>query len=90
MAITLASPTTIVLFAAIFSGIQLQGLTGLLAVSELSLGVLLGSLLWWLLLNSGVALFRRELRRLDTVINHVVGIALIGLALIMLARAWPQ
>ena len=90
LAITLASPTTILLFAAIFSGVRLEGVDGIPTLVELSAGVFLGSLIWWIILNSGVALFRRELRRLDTVINRVVGVALILLALLMLIRAWPR
>ena len=60
--LTLANPTTILSFVAIFAGL---GPTGAAATtpppSLFVLGVFLGSALWWLLLSSGVGLLRGRL-----------------------------
>ena len=56
--LTLTNPTTILSFVAVFAGFGLAGTPGYLAGSLLVAGVFLGSALWWLLLSSGVALFR--------------------------------
>ena len=90
LALTLTSPMTIIMFAAIFTGMSMRGVSSLWAVSGLAAGVFLGSVGWFVILNTGVALFRRELHRLDRVINPLVGAMLIIFALVMLVRAWPK
>ena len=57
--LTLTNPLTILSFAAIFAGLGLATAgADYLAAWILVLGVFTGSALWWLLLSSGVSLFR--------------------------------
>ena len=56
--LTLTNPMTILSFAAVFAGFGLGATPDYLAAGTLVAGVFLGSALWWLLLSSGVALFR--------------------------------
>jgi threonine/homoserine/homoserine lactone efflux protein len=60
--LTLTNPITILSFAAIFAGLGLSG-TGryYLSAAWLVVGVFCGSALWWLLLSTGVGLFRRRI-----------------------------
>ncbi len=62
LALTLANPITILAFLGIFTGLGLvaEG-KDFIAASLLVLGVFAGSLLWWLLLASGVGLLRGRL-----------------------------
>jgi threonine/homoserine/homoserine lactone efflux protein len=61
-ALTLTNPTTIISFAAVFAGLGLGGRVGGYGTAALMvLGVFLGSALWWLLLSTGVGLFRSAL-----------------------------
>lgn len=61
-ALTVTNPTTILSFAAIFAGLGLGGRTGSYgAASIMVLGVFLGSAFWWLLLSTGVGVFRRSI-----------------------------
>jgi threonine/homoserine/homoserine lactone efflux protein len=60
--LTLANPTTILSFIAIFAGLRPASAEGdYLAASLFVLGVFLGSALWWLLLSTGVGLVRNRL-----------------------------
>ncbi|MGD1020525.1 MAG: LysE family transporter [Verrucomicrobiia bacterium] len=56
--LTLANPMTILSFVAVFAGFGLGATPDYLSAGALVGGVFLGSALWWLLLSSGVALFR--------------------------------
>lgn len=60
--LTLTNPLTILSFAAIFAGLGLAGSGGrdYASAAMLVLGVFLGSAVWWLLLSSGVGLFRER------------------------------
>jgi threonine/homoserine/homoserine lactone efflux protein len=59
--LTLTNPTTIISFLAIFSGLGLIGTSrNYLSAGILVVGVFLGSALWWLILSSGVSLFREK------------------------------
>lgn len=62
LALTLTNPVTILAFLGIFAGLGLvaEG-KDFAAASVLVLGVFAGSLLWWLLLASGVGLLRGRL-----------------------------
>jgi threonine/homoserine/homoserine lactone efflux protein len=61
-ALTLTNPVTILAFLGIFAGLGLAGGAGnFTAAGALVLGVFAGSLLWWLLLVSGVGLLRGRL-----------------------------
>jgi threonine/homoserine/homoserine lactone efflux protein len=55
---TLTNPMTILSFVAVFAGLGLGSSPNYLAASVLVTGVFIGSALWWLLLSSGVGLFR--------------------------------
>jgi threonine/homoserine/homoserine lactone efflux protein len=60
--LTVANPTTIFSFAAVFAGLGLQGTGGgYTLASVLVAGVFTGSALWWLLLSMGVGLVRSNL-----------------------------
>ena len=64
LALTLSNPLTIISFAAIFSGLGLAGSGGdYLAALALVSGVFSGSTLWWVVLSTGVATFRRRLEQ---------------------------
>ena len=56
--LTLANPMTILSFLAVFAGFGLAASPDYLAAGALVAGVFIGSALWWLMLSSGVALFR--------------------------------
>jgi len=60
--LTVANPSTILSFIAIFAGFGI-GFAGAdyLSASMLVLGVFTGSALWWLILSSAVALFRDKI-----------------------------
>lgn len=91
LALTLTNPTTILSFVAIFAGLGLSGPAGdQWSAALLVLGVFAGSGLWWLILSSGVGLFRGALTpaRLHWV-NRVSGAALFGLGLLALMSLLP-
>jgi threonine/homoserine/homoserine lactone efflux protein len=83
--LTLTNPATIISFAAVFAGLGLANAAGstVAAPGLLTLGVLLGSACWWLLLSGGVSLLRSRLttgalrwvNRLSGVILLVFGVA---------------
>lgn len=56
--LTLANPMTILSFVAVFAGFGHGAAPDYLRASMLVAGVFVGSVLWWLLLSGGVALFR--------------------------------
>jgi threonine/homoserine/homoserine lactone efflux protein len=58
--LTLTNPMTILSFVAVFAGFGLGASPDYLSASILVAGVFVGSALWWLLLSSGVALFRER------------------------------
>jgi threonine/homoserine/homoserine lactone efflux protein len=58
--LTLTNPMTILSFVAVFAGFGLGASPDYLSASVLVAGVFVGSALWWLLLSSGVALFRQR------------------------------
>ena len=61
-ALTVTNPTTILSFAAIFAGLGLgAGAGGYGSASIMVLGVFLGSAFWWLLLSTGVSVFRSSI-----------------------------
>ncbi len=83
-ALTVANPTTILSFAAIFAGLGLGTTSGDRGSAVLMIGgVFLGSALWWLLLSGAVGFFRRALTpaRLRWV-NRLSGALLAGLSVV--------
>lgn len=90
--LTLTSPTTILLFAALFAGLGLGG-DGLRPATApaIVLGVFLGSTVWWLTLTDCIAIARRLLTsRLVRSVHTLSGLALPGFGLMALVRLLPQ
>jgi threonine/homoserine/homoserine lactone efflux protein len=85
--LTLTNPATIISFAAVFAGLGLAGVanSAIAAPGLLTLGVLLGSASWWLLLSGGVSLLRA---RLTTGalrwVNRLSGVILLGFGVVAL------
>ncbi len=78
--LTLTNPMTILAFAAIFAGLGVASESkGYASAGILVMGVFLGSTLWWVILSSGVSLFRKgfDLKALSWV-NRVSGILIMG------------
>lgn len=85
-ALTLTNPSTIVSFAAVFTGLGFVDRAGdWWSSGLLVLGVFLGSALWWLVLSSGVGYVRRSCTpsRLRWV-NALSGVALVCFGLLTL------
>lgn len=62
--LTLANPSTILSFAAVFAGLGLVGaMNGGTAAGVLTLGVFAGSMLWWVLLAGTVSALRARVPR---------------------------
>ena len=84
--LTLTNPMTILAFAAIFAGLGVasEG-KDYFSAGILVMGVFLGSTLWWVILSSGVGLFRKrfDLQALRWV-NRISGILITGFGLISL------
>jgi threonine/homoserine/homoserine lactone efflux protein len=81
------NPTTPVLFAAMAPMLIGPGPGNLAPL--LITGVFMGSLAWWCVLSSGISLLRsRMTSRALGLMNKGAGMAMAGLAIIMLARAW--
>jgi len=76
--LTLTNPLTIFAFIAVFAALGLGNGLGYFSASALVAGVFIGSGLWFLLLSSGVILFRKKL---DLVglrwVNRIAGILII-------------
>ncbi len=60
--LTLTNPMTIMAFGAIFAGAGLAAQSGFMAAAIATLGVVSGSLAWWTVLVTGVALARHAVR----------------------------
>jgi len=85
--LTLANPPTILFFAGIFA--SLATLTGAMQSFVFSLGVVLGSLVWWLLLTAVVAKAARLLRSpVMLLINRVSGLVLLCFGLYGLMQSF--
>lgn len=84
--LTLTNPMTILSFVTIFAGLGLASeRTGYLSAFVLVFGVFLGSALWWILLASGVSLFRHKLNptRLKWV-NRIAGFIIVAFGMVAL------
>ncbi|HEX7619582.1 MAG TPA: LysE family transporter [Anaerolineales bacterium] len=84
--LTLTNPMTIISFAAIFAGLGLGAATGNYgSAGILVLGVFTGSAFWWILLSSGVGIFRARFNtRLLRWVNRISGAIIIGFGLFAL------
>ncbi len=79
--LTLTNPATIISFATVFAALGLAGAVGntFAAPALLTLGVLLGSACWWLLLSGGVSVLRYRLTSgALRWVNRLSGIVLLG------------
>jgi len=80
--LTITNPITILSFIAIFAGLGLGIKNNYWDAGILVLGVFLGSALWWLILVSGVSLFRNQINTHTLQwINRISGIIIIGFGL---------
>ena len=87
--LTLTNPLTILSFVAIFAGLGLAGTGGQYAgAGVLVLGVFMGSAFWWLLLSTGVGLFREKFRARGLQwVNWASGAILLGFGLYAIISA---
>ena len=89
--LTLTNPMTILSFVAVFAGFGLGSSPDYLAASVLVTGVFIGSALWWLLLSSGVALFRSRVGSAwMQVINRLSGCIIFAFGIYSLATSWSR
>ena len=89
--LTFSNPVTILSFVAIYAGWGVESLRGhYLGAAVLSLGVFLGSTFWWLLIFTGVSVFKDlfPTRILGTV-HKVSGTIIAGFGLILLLSLTP-
>jgi threonine/homoserine/homoserine lactone efflux protein len=76
--LTLTNPLTIFAFIAVFAALGLGNELGFFSASVLVIGVFIGSCLWFLLLSSGVTLFRKKLDLAGLKwVNRIAGILII-------------
>ncbi|HVO03519.1 MAG TPA: LysE family transporter [Candidatus Cybelea sp.] len=76
--LTLANPSTVLTFIAIFAGVS-AGQAGLAVAPVIVLGVLLGSAAWWLLLSQGVGVIRHRISERAMVwMNWSAGLLLVA------------
>lgn len=81
--LTLTNPLTILSFAAVFAAMGLNDVEqDLHGATVLALGVMLGSLAWWLLLSTGIGLVLRRLSSNKALqwVNRIAGVTIIALA----------
>jgi threonine/homoserine/homoserine lactone efflux protein len=84
--LTLANPTTILSFVAIFAGFGLVSSQSYGAATTLVAGVFIGSALWWLVLSSSVALMRHRVSpRSMQRINRLSGVSIVVFGLYALS-----
>lgn len=85
--LTLTNPLTILSFALIFASVGLDSSPGTLSALGVTLSIFLGSLCWWLLLVSGVNLFRERLTSIWFLwINRLSGCGIVIFGLLILLK----
>ena len=93
MLLTLANPSTILTFMAIFAGVPGAASSDLALAPVMVTGVLLGSAAWWLTLSQGVGFIRHRIsERALKWMNWVAGILLVAFGVYTLghlALQWP-
>jgi|APAra7269096979_1048534.scaffolds.fasta_scaffold12321_5 threonine/homoserine/homoserine lactone efflux protein len=93
LVLTLANPSTILTFMAIFAGVPGAAASEMAAVPVIIFGVLLGSAAWWLFLSQGVGVIRHRIsERALKWMNWAAGILLVAFGaytLGHLALQWP-
>lgn len=89
--LTLANPTTILSFVAVYAGLGLVASPTYEAAATLVAGVFAGSALWWLFLSSSVALMRHRVSaRWMQAINRVSGGSIVAFGLYALSTLVPR
>jgi threonine/homoserine/homoserine lactone efflux protein len=93
LALTLASPATIIAFVAIFAGVGLGvNAASPLHAFELVAGVFVGSAVWWAILSLGAGLLRDRLHARTLHVMHVIsGLGIVALGLwqgVLLVSKW--
>ncbi|MCT9096978.1 LysE family translocator [Haloarchaeobius sp. HME9146] len=83
--LTITNPVTILAFVGIFAGVGV-GVSGeYLDAAVLVTGVFTGSALWWLVLSTGVSLFRARFSRpVMRLVNRLAGLVICGFGLLAL------
>jgi threonine/homoserine/homoserine lactone efflux protein len=90
LALTLANPTTILAFAAVFAGLDV-GARGTGDATALTVGVIAGSALWWVLLVAAVRALRlRITTRIARWIGGLSGAAIMVLGVLAIVAALPR
>jgi threonine/homoserine/homoserine lactone efflux protein len=85
--LTMTNPMTILSFGAIFAGLGLAGRSADEA-ALLTIGVFLGSMLWWVVLTTALAAFRARLTpRVLGAITRASGVLLVGFGIVAVAVA---
>ena len=85
--LTLTNPATILSFAAIFAGVGLMNGRDPLRATALVSGAFAGSLMWWIVLSSGVGFARTRITSGVLIwINRGAGILLLGFAAVLAAK----
>lgn len=84
--LTLTNPTTILDFAAIFTGLNIDA-SGYAKALRFVSGVFVGSALWWLILSFSVSLFRKRIsNQILRYINYAAGIAIFSFGVYALVK----
>jgi threonine/homoserine/homoserine lactone efflux protein len=84
--LTITNPMAILSFAAVFAALGIGTTRNYFDASLLVAGVFIGSACWWLLLSSGVGLFRSRLNsNWMTLVNRLSGIVIFALGLYSLS-----
>jgi len=88
-ALTMTNPMTILSFAAVFAGLGFAaGATNLLDAAALTLGIWLGSSLWWVVLTTVVGWLRGRVSTKGLVwVNRISGSALVVFGLVAIGIA---
>ena len=93
LVLTLANPSTILTFMAIFAGVPGAAASSMAAVPVTVLGVLLGSAAWWLFLSQGVGVIRHRIsERAMKWMNWAAGLLLVAFGVYTLGHLllqWP-
>jgi len=84
--LTVTNPMTILSFVAVFAGFGLGASTDYLSAATLVSGVFIGSGLWWLMLSSGVSIFRARVNsNWMSAVNRVSGGIMVAFGLYSLS-----
>jgi len=89
--LTFSNPVTILSFVAIYAGWQVESLSGhYFAAAELTLGVFIGSALWWVALFLGLTAFRDKFSlRVLFWVHRVSGVLIAGFGVVVLLSLSP-